>query len=260
MEKSVDDAFIVKLIADFLVKLSKGEISYAQCMEDHILSRYLWPVENGFYVDVGCNNPDELSVTKYFYAKGWSGINIDPLPDEIAKYTQRRPRDTSYCRAVSDHTGRMDLFGLNASATLNAEEAQRQGISKSGVVKVDTLSNILDAATLPADIHFLKIDVENHEREVLAGLDFQRHRPWMMVIEAMLPGTVTPNHDIWERILLENGYVFLAAHEINRYYCAEEKREELVNNHLAAPVRVVLTEAQFITAQLGASLLMKSAT
>ena len=258
MKKVADDVLAAKLVASFLGKLSKSEVTYAQFMEDHILSRYLWRVVNGFYVDVGCNDPDELSVTKYFYEKGWRGINIDPLPNEIAKYARRRPRDTTYCRAVSDHTGRMDLFGEDSGATLNEEEAQKRGIAKSGVVRVDTLSNILDAATLPDDIHFLKIDVENHEREVLAGIDFQRHRPWMMVVEATLPTTSIPCHDQWEHILLENGYVYLATHEINRYYCAQEKREELVSDYLAAPVRFVLTEEQHITTQWGVALLLKN--
>lgn len=54
-------------------------ISYAQNHEDIMLWRALKSVQNGFYVDVGANDPVLDSVTKLFYDRGWSGINIEPL-------------------------------------------------------------------------------------------------------------------------------------------------------------------------------------
>src|SRR4051812_19442188 len=54
-------------------------ISYAQNYEDIMLFRALRHVADGFYVDVGANSPDEHSVTKAFYERGWRGINIEPV-------------------------------------------------------------------------------------------------------------------------------------------------------------------------------------
>ena len=53
-------------------------ISFAQNLEDVVLHRALMGVTHGFYVDVGANSPDEQSVTRAFYERGWHGINIEP--------------------------------------------------------------------------------------------------------------------------------------------------------------------------------------
>src|SRR5690348_14327190 len=53
--------------------------SYAQALEDVVLSRALRHVEKGFWIDVGANHPLLDSVTKSFSVRGWSGINIEPV-------------------------------------------------------------------------------------------------------------------------------------------------------------------------------------
>lgn len=55
-------------------------ISYAQNFEDVMLMRALASIEKGFYIDVGAAWPDQDSVTKAFYEKGWLGVNIEPNP------------------------------------------------------------------------------------------------------------------------------------------------------------------------------------
>lgn len=54
-------------------------ISYSQNFEDIILWRALKNIENGFYIDVGANDPVVHSVTKLFYENGWRGINCEPV-------------------------------------------------------------------------------------------------------------------------------------------------------------------------------------
>jgi Methyltransferase FkbM domain len=73
------------------------------------------------------------------------------------------------------------------------------------------------------DIHFLKIDVEGAERSVLQGCDFNRFRPWVLVIEATVPNTQTPCHEEWEDLVLRTGYEFALFHGVNRYYVARER-------------------------------------
>ena len=53
-------------------------ISYAQNQEDVLLRREFPDCTNGFYIDVGANDPVWDSVTKHFYDRGWHGINIEP--------------------------------------------------------------------------------------------------------------------------------------------------------------------------------------
>ena len=74
-------------------------ISYAQNFEDVMLWRVLKGVGRGFYVDVGAQDPDVGSVTRAFYDKGWSGINIEPVAQYHEQLCRARPRDVNL-RAV----------------------------------------------------------------------------------------------------------------------------------------------------------------
>jgi len=73
--------------------VEKKFVMYSQDFEDWILFCALHDVENGFYVDVGANDPWALSVTKAFYERGWHGINIEPLRDKYDELCLDRPRD-----------------------------------------------------------------------------------------------------------------------------------------------------------------------
>src|SRR5260370_3332580 len=82
-------------------------------------------------------------------------------------------------------------------------------------------------------MHFLKIDVEGHEAEVLDGMDFTRFRPWILVIEATEPNTRTPTHQKWDHLVRDAGYQFVFTDVLNRYYVANE-HAELVSNFSAS--------------------------
>ena len=75
---------------------------------------------------------------------------------------------------------------------------------------------------VPGEIGFLKIDVEGAEADVLAGGDWKRFRPKVILAEAIAPGTGEPNWSEWEPFLLERGYQFVLFDGLNRFYVAEE--------------------------------------
>ena len=58
-----------------------------------MLHRALRPVQQGFYVDVGANDPVCHSITKAFYERGWRGINIEPVQSWFGKIEADRSRD-----------------------------------------------------------------------------------------------------------------------------------------------------------------------
>ena len=81
-----------------------GITSYAQNFEDVMLSR-AFPGASGFYVDVGANDPDIDNVSRTFYERGWSGINLEPLGPQFELLKQRRPRDVNLQIAVGEAEG-----------------------------------------------------------------------------------------------------------------------------------------------------------
>ena len=71
---------------------------------------------------------------------------------------------------------------------------------------------------------FLNVDVEGFERKVLTGLDFAKHPPKVIVLEATAPLTEEPTQHKWEDILFANGYSFALDDGLNRYYVQRAQR------------------------------------
>ena len=205
-----------------------GPTSYAQFAEDLILMRALNTVDCGFYIDIGAWDEVRDSVTKLFYEKGWSGINIEPCPRWFETLTAARLRDINLRLAASDHSGVVTLHeisetGLSTTVAKYADQYLAQGLPhRAYPVPCRPLRDICDEY-VHGDIHFLKIDVEGAEKSVLQGCDFNRFRPWLLVIEATLPTTQTPCYEEWEDLVLGAGYEFALSHEVNRYYVARER-------------------------------------
>ncbi|MFL6671681.1 MAG: FkbM family methyltransferase [Massilia sp.] len=206
-------------------------ISYAQNFEDVLLWRALGHVKGGFYIDVGANDPVEHSVTKAFYDRGWSGINIEPLPHFHEAFQEQRPRDVNLAIAAGARADSITLFDVPAvrgwaSPDANVAAAHRShGFEVSELtVPMRPLADVC-AEHVAGEIHFLKIDVEGFEGEVLRGMDFARWRPWVLVIEATMPDSRVTNHETWEELVTSQRYRFAWFDGLNRYYVAEEHPE-----------------------------------
>lgn len=202
-------------------------VSYAQNLEDVMLWRALRHVENGFYIDVGANDPEVDSVTKAFYDRGWNGINIEPLQSHYNELLQKRPRDINLNVLVGDKVGEVKLFECEIRGWATADITNIERLISLGHtgqfhnVPITTLTNICQQYVLD-EIHFLKIDVEGFEKAVIDGIDLQHYRPWILVIEAMKPNSNIPSYKDWEPFLLESGYKFAYLDGINRFYVANE--------------------------------------
>lgn len=203
-------------------------ISYAQNYEDVILLRALRNVENGFYIDVGAQHPRNDSVTKAFYDRGWHGINIEPVAGWHRLLVEHRPRDINLCLAAGAAEGTVELFEVEGSglSTTSAAYARRHGelgfhVHAPRQVPLRRLDAIC-AEHRVAQVHFLKVDAEGAEAEVLRGIDLQAVRPWVVLVEAREPNSQVSNYGDWEPLLTGNGYRFVYDDGLNRFYLADE--------------------------------------
>jgi FkbM family methyltransferase len=207
--------------------------SYADNFEDVLLRRAFPDETEGFYIDVGAYDPVAHSVTKYFSERGWRGINVEPNPAVFERLRAGRPRDVNLNLGLSDHEGELTLYEAPAACWSVDPDlltgwfgADRDELVER-TIPVTTLARVCDEHVPPdATIHFLKVDVEGHEREVLAGADWSRWRPRVVLAEANRPET-------WEPLLLDSGYLFALFDGVNRFYVREEDRDLLPI--LAAP-------------------------
>ena len=206
-------------------------LTYAQNFEDVLLWRALKHVKNGFYIDVGANDPELHSVTRAFYDAGWWGINVEPMPSYRAEFERQRPRDINLSVAAGAADGEITLFdtpAVNGWASTDAAVAAAHRAEGVDVVEVTVplrTLNAICAEHVRGDIHFLKIDVEGFEGDVLRGIDLQRWRPWILVVEATLPNSRDTNHGAWEHLIVSQRYTFAYFDGLNRYYVADEHAE-----------------------------------
>jgi FkbM family methyltransferase len=205
-------------------------VSYAQNFEDVMLWRALKHIKNGFYVDVGANNPTSDSITKAFYDKGWCGINIEPLPSHHKELNLDRQRDINLHCAAGSKSGNLEVWETDVRgwATANTEVIeQHKADGHTGIyhtVSTVTLEDVFNSYA-PADVHFLKIDVEGYELEVLLGANFNKCRPWIVIVESTKPNSSIETYNDWEFILLDNNYLYAYSDGLNRFYVASEKSE-----------------------------------
>lgn len=216
-------------------------ISYGQHSEDILLWRALSNVQHGFYIDVGANDPLFDSVTKLFYDNNWCGINIEPLEDWHELLVNKRPRDLNLKLCVGSKPGTQVFYKIvkaEGLSTLDGDIAKshrdNHGFEIQELqIQVRPLNDIIDQYVTGV-IHFLKIDTEGTEHDVLKSIDLGTHRPWIIIVESTYPGSTQPTYQQWEHILLNCQYEYVFFDGLNRFYVAVEHSNAL-RHHLVVP-------------------------
>jgi len=214
--------------------MARYRISYAQNREDIILSGFFEGIEKGFYVDVGANHPDKLSLTRIFYDQGWRGINIEPNKQLYNLIEKSRPKDTNLNIGAADESGELTLREYPDGDGLStfSKDAQQEYAKDSSayrdytrrykdyVVKVQPLAEIFKEHDVK-NINFMNIDVEGFEYEVINGNNWEKYRPQVLCIEA--------NHIVndWRPLLKKANYELAFFDGLNNYYVAKECPEIL---------------------------------
>lgn len=178
-------------------------VSYAQNFEDVMLWRALKHVEHGLYVDIGAQHPIIDSVSKAFYEHGWRGVHVEPVAEYAELLRRDRPDETVLQVALAESEGVLELnviaeTGLSTAVGAYAERHLAEHGFAHTTVQVPMLTMKSALRWLEGrDVHWLKIDVEGLEEQVLRGWDPTVLRPWVMVIEATIPTSTETDFKGW---------------------------------------------------------------
>lgn len=204
--------------------------SYAQNFEDVILWRALKQVEGGFYIDVGAQDPIEDSVSLGFYEKGWRGVHVEPTLHYAEKLRAARPDETVIQAAIAADAGLLHFYEVVETGLSTGDPAQAGQHRRAGFTVRET-----DVPSMPLGalfdrfgdrpIHWLKIDVEGLEQQVIESWGDSPARPWIVVVEAVVPGTQIPSHEGWDGLLTAKGYAPVYFDGLNRYYLSDAHQE-----------------------------------
>lgn len=202
--------------------------SYAQNFEDVLLWRALREVSNGFYIDLGAQHPVVDSVSRWFYEQGWRGVQVEPVPFYADLLRRDRPDDDVIEAVVSDERGDhiVYVFPDTGLSTMSVEIAETHKAELGREWQEQVVSSVtlfdLFARHANREVHWLKVDVEGHERAALSSWGDSPVRPWLILVEATYPNTQIETHAEWESLLTSRGYTFVYADGLNRYYLHEE--------------------------------------
>jgi FkbM family methyltransferase len=202
-------------------------ISYAQNFEDVMLWRALKHVENGFYIDIGAQDPISDSVSKAFYDHGWRGVHVEPATTYAERLRAERDGETVIEGVVGPSTTGAVFYQIEGTglSTMSAEIAEQHRdndfeVEVKGVNSI-TLDDLLETYK-DREIHWLKIDTEGSEPIVIASWRNSKVRPWIIVVESVDPITHDLNSAAWDRLVEDLGYVSAYFDGLNRFFVSKK--------------------------------------
>ena len=173
---------------------------------DKKLEKYL-NFDNGFFIEIGGWDGITYSNTLYFERfRNWRGVLIEPSPNEFLKCRNNRPNSDVFCYACvpfdyadaflpMTYCASMTIAHSSDAAPNQIENIDEHISSGKKFLKPDEtiyefgalakpLTSILDEENIRDEIDLLVLDVEGFETNVLKGIDFKRHAPKYICVEA----------------------------------------------------------------------------
>lgn len=201
-----------------------------------VRQRFFSNQRTGVFVDVGAANPDYLSVSALYRSLGWRVIAIEPNPvfcemhrkrgHDVLQYAcgERDEDDVEFC-IVDSHgapyeNGQVSYESFSSLAIKDSYARMRPQMDVQKIkVKLRRLDTILQThAPDIRHIDILSVDVEGWELEVLAGFDFSKYRPRVLVIENLF------GDPAYRTRINGYGYLFCGFVFPNDVYVAREGR------------------------------------
>ncbi len=187
--------------------------------------RYLSPIAEGAFLEIGANQPIVLSQSYHLQCVGWKGVLVEPIP-ALAQQLRIERAPCVVVEAVCSKPGapatlKLRLTDASGHATLMDRFADHSDVLRSEIdVTVCTADSIIQNE-LHGRVDFISIDVEGHEADVLAGLDLRRWRPRLVLVEDDMQSLHT-SMALWRK-----GYRMLRRTQNNNWWIPADARDRM---------------------------------
>jgi FkbM family methyltransferase len=246
MFKRFINYFVKKFIIFFRSILNKLgiRINFSTDGEDIILDKWLGGISNGFYIDIGSHNPIHVSNTYGFYLNGWSGICIDPNPGLKLKYSLFRSLDLFINSAIvlKKKSGSNLFYYYKNNTDLNTFSKKRVNIQRklygrypTKKIKINILA-IDDLIKLIAnkELHFLNIDIEGLEYEIIKSLLNKKISPWCLAIEELGQTCENISRSKIKKFMNKKGYFLASRTFLTSIYIRKNILKKLPSKYVRA--------------------------
>lgn len=164
---------------------------HSQYKQDEFLEQNIFKgYKNGFFMDIGAHDGVSLNNTLYFEKyNNWKGINVEPIKTVYDNLVINRPNSINLNCAVCNNDGTAEficntgytemLSGLKTNFDprhfQRLERENNQMGSTTDVITVNTkkIETICDENNIN-HIHYLSVDVEGAEFEVIKSINFDK--------------------------------------------------------------------------------------
>lgn len=216
---------------------------YSQSSQDKYLESEIFRgFKRGVFVDVGAWDGVELNNTLFFEnTHKWTGINVEPIPDIYQRLVKNRPACVNLNVAVTDTEGETEFLHISGPTgclsgiqsnydprhvhRIDRESAQLGTTKEVLRVKTRRLDSIFREHNIKR-VHYLSVDVEGSEFNVLKSIDFDEVYIDVIGFENNYPDKTPPIIDY----LKQYGYV-----ELN--LCGEDMFMIRKNSPFAPPAK-----------------------
>lgn len=186
--------------------------SFSQCGQDAFIYQMVFGAKKeGFFLDVGGNNPIEINNTYLLEQKGWTGMAFEPVKAQAEQWEDARSTPC-YNIAIGDKEGEVEFTEMNVDAFSGIGAAKYYADNLSAVttykVRQRTLANILKEKEIK-HVDFVSIDVEGYEMNVLKGIDFEAVDITCFSIENNRDGQIMPDMEL-RKFMIQKGYKLVA--------------------------------------------------
>jgi len=188
--------------------------SHSQLQQDVLAWTVNDQCQNGYFVEIGACDGVHLSNTLLLERRhGWTGILAEPARGWHNRLASNRSAIIDH-RAVYARTGETlqflettqpDLSGLCCTLPTDGHQNHRHTDQEYPVTTV-SLQDLLREHQAPAQIHYLSMDVEGAEWEILRHFDFSKHSINVITVEH---NYVASTRSCIQKLMEQNNYVRL---------------------------------------------------
>jgi len=201
------------------IRSGNFKISFSQQGEDVLIQNYFEGKDVGFFIDIGACHPIKYSNTYALYLKGWSGINIEPNPDNFGFFNSLRSRDINLNLGVSDKNETLPYYKFNDPAVntfiydhaVTWSKTAKFALEQTIHIHLRPLHEIiLQYKSEKTPIDLMSIDCEGMDYLVLKSNNWDLFRPKMLLIENPVYDFYNYTDTEIHKFLISNDYTLYA--------------------------------------------------
>lgn len=166
---------------------------FSQHGEDQILEPIIqrYPVPK-LCIEIGALDGIEISNIRHFVLDGYSGVFVEPLPEEYLKLIQNyrnNPNVKTINGVVTNSDEKYLSFSvrkIRAWSSIDSNDAMRS-CQNDSVIEVKNYSfaeMLKEAECFDAPIGILSIDIEGNEKDILPDVMTHKNKPYILIVES----------------------------------------------------------------------------